>query len=358
MEAINNPEDASAGHAARFRFRGCCTSSRTIFARIRRSSISACRRAAKCGCATRYFVTCTGVVKNERGEVMEIHCTYDPATRGGNAPDGRKVKSTIHWVSAAHAIDAEVRLYETLVHARESERGCRRSGFHRQSESEFARSAERAAKLEPGLRRRRGGQPVSIRAAGLFLRGSRHVRPRSWSSIAPLRCATPGRKSKRNRNEWYLGLGGLLGDAACAVLKDGELCAAIEENEGDARHRCPARMPQASIAECLRLACAIRATSRIASRSRARSRAERRCIVHLRCAISFQTAKIVVVEHHAAHAASAYFASPFERRDRSDARSRRRFSLRRTLARERKPAASFEKEMVLSRFAGPISMAR
>jgi glutaminyl-tRNA synthetase len=62
-----------------------------------------------------YFVTCTGVVKDERtGEVIEVHCTYDPATRGGNAPDGRKVKSTIHWVSAAHAIDAEVRLYEQL----------------------------------------------------------------------------------------------------------------------------------------------------------------------------------------------------------------------------------------------------
>ena len=61
-----------------------------------------------------YFVKCTGVVKDEAGEVTEIHCTYDPATRGGNAPDGRKVKSTIHWVSGAHAIEAEVRLYENL----------------------------------------------------------------------------------------------------------------------------------------------------------------------------------------------------------------------------------------------------
>jgi len=54
-------------------------------------------------------------VKNEKGEAIEVHCTYDPATRGGNTPpDGRKVKATIHWVSAAHAIDAEVRLYDTL----------------------------------------------------------------------------------------------------------------------------------------------------------------------------------------------------------------------------------------------------
>ncbi len=61
-----------------------------------------------------YFVTCTSVVKNEAGEVTEIHCTYDPASRGGNSPDGRKVKSTIHWVSAEHGIDCEARLYENL----------------------------------------------------------------------------------------------------------------------------------------------------------------------------------------------------------------------------------------------------
>src|SRR6266853_860009 len=61
-----------------------------------------------------YLITCKSVVKNEKGEVVAVRCTYDPATRGGNAPDGRKVKSTIHWVSAAHAVDAEVRIYETL----------------------------------------------------------------------------------------------------------------------------------------------------------------------------------------------------------------------------------------------------
>jgi len=61
-----------------------------------------------------YFITAKSVVKNDQGEVVEVHCTYDPATRGGNAPDGRKVKSTIHWVSAAHAVDAEVRIYDKL----------------------------------------------------------------------------------------------------------------------------------------------------------------------------------------------------------------------------------------------------
>jgi glutaminyl-tRNA synthetase len=61
-----------------------------------------------------YFVTCKEVVKNAKGEVTELRCTYDPATRGGNAPDGRKVKATIHWVSAADSIPAEVRLYNPL----------------------------------------------------------------------------------------------------------------------------------------------------------------------------------------------------------------------------------------------------
>jgi glutaminyl-tRNA synthetase len=62
-----------------------------------------------------YYITCVDVVKDEKtGEVTELHCTYDPATRGGDSPDGRKVKATLHWVSAAHAINAEVRLHEHL----------------------------------------------------------------------------------------------------------------------------------------------------------------------------------------------------------------------------------------------------
>ena len=62
-----------------------------------------------------YFVTCTGCVKDENGKVVEVHCTYDPASKGGNSPDGRKVKGTIHWVPAHEAVEAEVRLFENLV---------------------------------------------------------------------------------------------------------------------------------------------------------------------------------------------------------------------------------------------------
>jgi glutaminyl-tRNA synthetase len=61
-----------------------------------------------------YLITCRSVVKDADGRIVELRCTYDPATRGGDAPDGRKVKATLHWVSAAHAVDAEVRIYDRL----------------------------------------------------------------------------------------------------------------------------------------------------------------------------------------------------------------------------------------------------
>ena len=61
-----------------------------------------------------YFITCQEVIKDGSGQVIELRCTYDPATRGGNAPDGRKVQGTIHWVSAAHALNCELRLYDRL----------------------------------------------------------------------------------------------------------------------------------------------------------------------------------------------------------------------------------------------------
>ena len=99
---------------ARCRFRACFTSSRTISAKCRRRRYFRLSPGREVRLRYGYFITCTSVVKNDEGEVVEVHCTYDPATRGGNAPDGRKVKSTIHWVSAAHAVDAEVRIYENL----------------------------------------------------------------------------------------------------------------------------------------------------------------------------------------------------------------------------------------------------
>jgi glutaminyl-tRNA synthetase len=68
-----------------------------------------------------YFITCTDLVKDARGEIVELRCTYDPATRGGDSPDGRRVKATLHWVSAAHAASAEVRLYDRLFSVKDPE---------------------------------------------------------------------------------------------------------------------------------------------------------------------------------------------------------------------------------------------
>ena len=90
-----------------------------------------------------YFITCTDVVKDPTtGEVTELHCTYDPATRGGNAPDGRKVKGTIHWVSAEHALDAEVRLYDHLFKVPGPGRRAGGRRLQDEPQSRFARGAQ------------------------------------------------------------------------------------------------------------------------------------------------------------------------------------------------------------------------
>jgi glutaminyl-tRNA synthetase len=119
VDVVNNPEDASAG-SRKVPF------SRELF--IERDDFReeppkkffrlAPGREVRLRCA--YFITCTGVVKDPvTGEISELRCTYDPATRGGDAPDGRKVKATLHWVSAAHAVKGEVRLYDRLFSVEE-----------------------------------------------------------------------------------------------------------------------------------------------------------------------------------------------------------------------------------------------
>jgi len=113
LEAVNNPEDASAG-TRKVPFSRVLYIEQDDFREDPPKQYYRLSPGREVRLRYGYFITCTDVVKNERGEVVEIHCTYDPATRGGNAPDGRKVKSTIHWVSAAHAVEGEVRLYENL----------------------------------------------------------------------------------------------------------------------------------------------------------------------------------------------------------------------------------------------------
>jgi glutaminyl-tRNA synthetase len=114
MEAVNNPEDASMG-TRQVPFSRVLYIEREDFREDPPRQFFRLAPGREVRLRYAYYITCTGVVKDEStGEVIELRCTYDPATRGGWAPDGRQVKSTIHWVSAAHAIPAQVRLYDHL----------------------------------------------------------------------------------------------------------------------------------------------------------------------------------------------------------------------------------------------------
>ena len=114
LEAVNNPEDPSMG-TRRVPFSRVLYIERDDFREVPPPKYHRLSPGVEVRLRYAYLVRCTGVVKDPTtGEVVEVRCTYDPATRGGDAPDGRKVRSTIHWVSAAHALPAEVRLYEHL----------------------------------------------------------------------------------------------------------------------------------------------------------------------------------------------------------------------------------------------------
>jgi glutaminyl-tRNA synthetase len=160
MQAINNPEDESAG-TRQVPFSRVLYIEQDDFREDPPKQYFRLSPGREVRLRYAYFVKCTGLTKNDRGEVTEIRCTYDPATRGGNAPDGRKVKSTIHWVSAGHAVDAEVRLYETL--------------FHKEDPKEIPDDLNPdslevigGAKLEPSLARAQAGDRYQFERLGYF----------------------------------------------------------------------------------------------------------------------------------------------------------------------------------------------
>jgi glutaminyl-tRNA synthetase len=113
LEAINNPEDPSAG-TRQVPFSKVLYIERDDFMENPPKDFYRLAPGREVRLRYAYFIKCVDVIKDSHGNVIELLCTYDPATRGGEAPDGRKVKATIHWVSAQHAIDAEVRLYDRL----------------------------------------------------------------------------------------------------------------------------------------------------------------------------------------------------------------------------------------------------
>jgi len=114
-----------------------------------------------------YFITCNEIIKDEHGDVVELRCTYDPETKGGNAPDGRKVRGTIHWVSAEHALDAEVRVYDRLFNDPEPD-----SNQHDRDWKEFLNPESIGildnAKLEPSLSKAKAGDQFQFERLGYF----------------------------------------------------------------------------------------------------------------------------------------------------------------------------------------------
>ena len=132
--------------------------------KIRRRNFFAFRQGGEVRLRYAYFITCKDVVKNAAGEVIELRCTYDPATRGGNAPDGRKVKATMHWVAAADAVSAEVRLVNELF-----ERAPDPDGDLAAALNPNSLEVLQGCLVEPALDRENIGRAGAIRAARLFL---------------------------------------------------------------------------------------------------------------------------------------------------------------------------------------------
>lgn len=166
MDAINNPEDERAG-TRKVPFSKVVYIEREDFMEEPPKKFFRLAPGREVRLRYAYFITCTGVVKDERGEIVELRCMYDPATRGGDAPDGRKVKATLHWVSAAHAVDAEVRLYDYLFTTPDPEDVPEGQDFTVNLNPD-SMTVLQGVKLEPGLRAMPPGSRFQFERQGYF----------------------------------------------------------------------------------------------------------------------------------------------------------------------------------------------
>jgi glutaminyl-tRNA synthetase len=167
MEAVNNPEDPSAG-TRKVPFSRVLYIEQDDFREVPPAKYFRLSPGKEVRLRYAYFIKCTGVVKNEEGEVVEVHCSYDPATRGGNnPPDGRKVKSTIHWVSAEHVVEAEVRLYDKLF-AKEDPNKLEGGKDFSSNLNPNSLEVIRQAKLEPSLANAAVGNRFQFERLGYF----------------------------------------------------------------------------------------------------------------------------------------------------------------------------------------------
>ena len=164
FEIANNPEDAAAG-TRRVPFSRELFIEREDFMEDPPKKFFRLAPGREVRLRGAYLVTCASVVKDETGKMVELRCTYDPATRGGDAPDGRKVKATLHWVAAKTALDVEVRLYDRLF---TSENPGAKGDYR--TDLNPASLEVRTAKLEPSRCRRCGRGALPVRATRLLLR--------------------------------------------------------------------------------------------------------------------------------------------------------------------------------------------
>src|SRR5712672_291036 len=166
MEAINNPEDESVGKR-KVPFSRELYIEQDDFCEVPPKGYFRLSPGKEVRLRYGYFITAQSVVKNDKGEVVEVHVTYDPATHGGNAPDGRKVKSTIHWVSAAHAINAEARLYDNLFTKEDPDDVPEGQEFTANLNPQSLETVT-DAKLEPSLRPAEAGARYQFERLGYF----------------------------------------------------------------------------------------------------------------------------------------------------------------------------------------------
>ncbi len=166
LDAINNPEDASAGTRP-VPFSRVLYIERDDFREEPPPKFYRLAPGREVRLRYAYFVKCVDVVKDDRGEVVELHCTYDPATRGGDSPDGRKVKATLHWVSAEHAIDAEVRLYDRLFNSENPDDAPDGQDFTANLNPDSLEVLT-GCKVEPGLAGAEGGSRYQFERLGYF----------------------------------------------------------------------------------------------------------------------------------------------------------------------------------------------
>jgi len=167
MDAVNNPEDVSAG-TRKVPFSRVLYIEQDDFREEPPKGYFRLSPGREVRLRYGYFITCTSVVKDAQGNVVEVHCTYDPETRGGNSPpDGRKVKSTIHWVSAQHALDAEVRLYETLF-TKEDPSDVPEGGDFTDNLNPSSLETIASAKVEPSLSGATPGASYQFERLGYF----------------------------------------------------------------------------------------------------------------------------------------------------------------------------------------------